>query len=233
MSDVNELRVLCITSQKPKLCSSYDLNRASAVGLVCSVHPHVHLCVFCPLSATCWLCRSLSRRKTAFLLKTRPKTPHSSMCCALPHLPPSSCMTRHSRTWTKVRQNQSPHSRGRTKPLNPNLMCTVLICTMKGLLLFSAADYCFSTLLWRVSQLSLHVASDNNFSLNHVISPPHPPFSSYPCPSGQSYEVRMLDNRKPGELPELNNKMVKVSQPEDTLRHKNWFWLLPSDPLHT
>lgn len=28
--------------------------------------------------------------------------------------------------------------------------------------------------------------------------------------SGQSYEVRMLDNRKPGELPELNNKMVKV-----------------------
>lgn len=36
--------------------------------------------------------------------------------------------------------------------------------------------------------------------------------------SGQSYEVRMLDNRKPGELPELNNKMVKVrgsSQLED------------------
>lgn len=31
-------------------------------------------------------------------------------------------------------------------------------------------------------------------------------------PSGQSYEVRMLDNRKPGELPELNNKMVKVRQ---------------------
>lgn len=26
----------------------------------------------------------------------------------------------------------------------------------------------------------------------------------------------MLDNRKPGELPELNNKMVKVRQPEDT-----------------
>lgn len=35
-------------------------------------------------------------------------------------------------------------------------------------------------------------------------------------PLGQSYEVRMLDNRKPGELPELNNKMVKVRQPEDT-----------------
>lgn len=37
--------------------------------------------------------------------------------------------------------------------------------------------------------------------------------------SGQSYEVRMLDNRKPGELPELNNKMVKVrvsSQLEDS-----------------
>lgn len=31
--------------------------------------------------------------------------------------------------------------------------------------------------------------------------------------SGQSYEVRMLDNRKPGELPELNNKMMKVRQP--------------------
>lgn len=34
------------------------------------------------------------------------------------------------------------------------------------------------------------------------------------CPSllGQSYEVRMLDNRKAGELPELTNKMVKVRQ---------------------
>ena len=29
--------------------------------------------------------------------------------------------------------------------------------------------------------------------------------------SGQSYEIRLLDNRKLGELPELNNKMVKVS----------------------
>lgn len=36
--------------------------------------------------------------------------------------------------------------------------------------------------------------------------------------SGQSYEIRMLDNRKQGEFTELNNKMVKVrpsSQPED------------------
>lgn len=117
---VNELMVLCITSHKPKLCSSYDLNRASAVLLVFPVHPHVHFCVFCPLSglsAMCWLCRSLSRRKPAFLLKTRPKIPHSSMCCALPRLLPSSCMTRHSHTWTKVRQIRCPHSRGRIKGL--------------------------------------------------------------------------------------------------------------------
>lgn len=26
----------------------------------------------------------------------------------------------------------------------------------------------------------------------------------------------MLDNRKPEELPELNNKMVKVSRPQET-----------------
>lgn len=30
-------------------------------------------------------------------------------------------------------------------------------------------------------------------------------------PSGQSYEIRMLDNRKIGELPEINGKLVKVS----------------------
>jgi len=29
-------------------------------------------------------------------------------------------------------------------------------------------------------------------------------------PSGQSYEIRMLDNRKIGELPEINGKLVKV-----------------------
>ncbi|XP_009869361.1 PREDICTED: transcription factor CP2-like, partial [Apaloderma vittatum] len=28
---------------------------------------------------------------------------------------------------------------------------------------------------------------------------------------GQSYEIRMLDNRKIGELPEINGKLVKVS----------------------
>ena len=30
--------------------------------------------------------------------------------------------------------------------------------------------------------------------------------------SGQSYEIRMLDNRKMGELPEITGKMVKVRQ---------------------
>lgn len=29
--------------------------------------------------------------------------------------------------------------------------------------------------------------------------------------TGQSYEIRMLDNRKIGELPEITGKMVKVS----------------------
>ncbi|NXM19447.1 TFCP2 factor, partial [Ploceus nigricollis] len=29
---------------------------------------------------------------------------------------------------------------------------------------------------------------------------------------GQSYEIRMLDNRKLGELPEINGKLVKVSR---------------------
>lgn len=28
--------------------------------------------------------------------------------------------------------------------------------------------------------------------------------------AGQSYEIRMLDNRKIGELPEITGKMVKV-----------------------
>lgn len=29
---------------------------------------------------------------------------------------------------------------------------------------------------------------------------------------GQSYEIRMLDNRKLGELPEINGKLVKVKK---------------------
>lgn len=32
----------------------------------------------------------------------------------------------------------------------------------------------------------------------------------FPPVTGQSYEIRMLDNRKMGELPEINGKMVKV-----------------------
>lgn len=31
-------------------------------------------------------------------------------------------------------------------------------------------------------------------------------------PPGQSYEIRMLDNRKLGELPEINGKLVKVGR---------------------
>lgn len=41
----------------------------------------------------------------------------------------------------------------------------------------------------------------------------------------------MLDNRKPGELPELNNKMVKVRQPEDT-ETQSLILVLTSNPLH-
>lgn len=29
--------------------------------------------------------------------------------------------------------------------------------------------------------------------------------------TGQSYEIRMLDNRKAGDIPEINGKLVKVS----------------------
>lgn len=28
---------------------------------------------------------------------------------------------------------------------------------------------------------------------------------------GQSYEIRMLDNRKAGDIPEINGKLVKVN----------------------
>lgn len=34
---------------------------------------------------------------------------------------------------------------------------------------------------------------------------------------GQSYEIRMLDNRKLGELPEINGKLVKVKKQVLTL----------------
>uniref|UniRef100_A0A673CAN5 Upstream-binding protein 1 n=1 Tax=Sphaeramia orbicularis TaxID=375764 RepID=A0A673CAN5_9TELE len=58
---------------------------------------------------------------------------------------------------------------------------------------------------------------------------------------GQSYEVRMLDNRNPGELPELNNKMVKSTvrvvfhdrrlQYTEHQQLEGWKWNRPGDRL--
>uniref|UniRef100_A0A8C3AF18 Upstream-binding protein 1 n=1 Tax=Cyclopterus lumpus TaxID=8103 RepID=A0A8C3AF18_CYCLU len=58
---------------------------------------------------------------------------------------------------------------------------------------------------------------------------------------GQSYEVRMLDNRKPEELPELNNKMVKSIvrvvfhdrrlQYTEHQQLEGWKWNRPGDRL--
>ncbi|CAG10007.1 unnamed protein product [Tetraodon nigroviridis] len=82
---------------------------------------------------------------------------------------------------------------------------------------FTAARLCASALLRRRSQLSLLFLS------------------------GQSYEVRMLDNRKPGELPELNNKMVKSTvrvvfhdrrlQYTEHQQLEGWKWNRPGDRL--
>ena len=45
----------------------------------------------------------------------------------------------------------------------------------------------------------------------HPLYKPRSPCSWYELViSGQSYEIRMLDNRKIGELPEITGKMVKV-----------------------
>uniref|UniRef100_A0A3Q2XGT7 Upstream-binding protein 1 n=1 Tax=Hippocampus comes TaxID=109280 RepID=A0A3Q2XGT7_HIPCM len=58
---------------------------------------------------------------------------------------------------------------------------------------------------------------------------------------GQSYEVRMLDNRKPGEIPELTNKMVKSTvrvvfhdrrlQYTEHQQLEGWKWNRPGDRL--
>uniref|UniRef100_A0A8C5BSH1 Upstream binding protein 1 n=1 Tax=Gadus morhua TaxID=8049 RepID=A0A8C5BSH1_GADMO len=58
---------------------------------------------------------------------------------------------------------------------------------------------------------------------------------------GQSYEVRMLDNRKPGELPEIHNKMVKSTvrvvfhdrrlQYTEHQQLEGWKWNRPGDRL--
>lgn len=52
LKDVFFFSGFCVSqvSHKPKRFSSSDLNSASAGLLVFSVHPRVHLCVFCPLS---------------------------------------------------------------------------------------------------------------------------------------------------------------------------------------
>uniref|UniRef100_A0A3Q2P449 Upstream-binding protein 1 n=1 Tax=Fundulus heteroclitus TaxID=8078 RepID=A0A3Q2P449_FUNHE len=58
---------------------------------------------------------------------------------------------------------------------------------------------------------------------------------------GQSYEIRMLDNRKAGELPELNNQMVKSTvrvvfhdrrlQYTEHQQLEGWRWNRPGDRL--
>uniref|UniRef100_A0A3Q2ZPP5 Upstream-binding protein 1 n=1 Tax=Kryptolebias marmoratus TaxID=37003 RepID=A0A3Q2ZPP5_KRYMA len=58
---------------------------------------------------------------------------------------------------------------------------------------------------------------------------------------GQSYEIRLLDNRKAGELPELNNKMVKSTvrvvfhdrrlQYTEHQQLEGWKWNRPGDRL--
>ncbi|XP_013861192.1 upstream-binding protein 1 isoform X1 [Austrofundulus limnaeus] len=58
---------------------------------------------------------------------------------------------------------------------------------------------------------------------------------------GQSYEIRLLDNRKAGELPELNNKMVKSTvrvvfhdrrlQYTEHQQLEGWRWNRPGDRL--
>lgn len=47
-------------------------------------------------------------------------------------------------------------------------------------------------------------------------------------PAGQSYEIRMLDNRKIGELPEINGKLVKVS----TVHLWHFLCCFPDPPPH-
>ena len=47
-------------------------------------------------------------------------------------------------------------------------------------------------------------------------------------PAGQSYEIRMLDNRKIGELPEINGKLVKVS----TMHLWHFLCCFPDPPPH-
>ncbi|MGH0171195.1 UNVERIFIED_CONTAM: hypothetical protein FKN15_060990 [Acipenser sinensis] len=45
---------------------------------------------------------------------------------------------------------------------------------------------------------------------------------------GQSYEIRMLDNRKMGELPELTGKMVKYTEHQQL---EGWRWNRPGDRI--
>lgn len=45
---------------------------------------------------------------------------------------------------------------------------------------------------------------------------------------GQSYEIRMLDNRKLGELPEINGKLVKVKENHSSAQYPftDSFWVM-------
>uniref|UniRef100_A0A669EWJ6 Upstream-binding protein 1 n=1 Tax=Oreochromis niloticus TaxID=8128 RepID=A0A669EWJ6_ORENI len=111
--------------------------------------------------------------------------------------------------------------------------------------------------LW-VDVLALPIFKQEDSSLPPENETKNPPFQYVLCAAtspavklhdetltylnqGQSYEVRMLDNRKPGELPELNNKMVKSIvrvvfhdrrlQYTEHQQLEGWKWNRPGDRL--
>ncbi|XP_061753129.1 upstream-binding protein 1 isoform X2 [Nerophis ophidion] len=106
--------------------------------------------------------------------------------------------------------------------------------------------------------LALPIFKQEDSSLPPVNETKNPPFQYVLCAAtspavklhdetltylnqGQSYEVRMLDNRKPDELPELNNKLVKSIvrvvfhdrrlQYTEHQQLEGWKWNRPGDRL--
>lgn len=207
--------------------SHFAPNRGSCVFCVL-------ICPFCPLwslSATCWLCQSLSRRKPVFLLNTRPKTPHSSMCCALPHRPLSSCMMRHSHIWTKVRRY------GRTQDWFDCAFKSkpdVYLCLLCLSVLWEGSG-CLVQLCWAFTHLKLlafriccHRQPRPSQSCD---LPPRPHFTSFPFrPVLRGANVGQQEARGVTRAQQQDGEGQTGLR---TRRQKTLFWLLTSHPLYS
>lgn len=173
----------------------------------------IYVSFFCP--AVMFLrFPSSSRRSPACLQKMRTWSfPFSMFCVHLPRLL-LNCMTKRSPTSTKVSLSvfRSAFMLAKAAENKNNWSIFFYIPPVLVLLVFKCPTL---SEFWRNKFVfaAWRKATDSTANIscwNEVLCIQWTTLSEYFTVTGQSYEIRMLDNRKIGELPEITGKMVKV-----------------------